>query len=77
MFVEPIVPSPTLYVFGAGHCALATYHVARSVGFDVVIIDDREAFANRERFDAKAIIVAELDVAMLQLFRMHRPISFR
>lgn len=68
VFVEPIVPSPTLYVFGAGHCALATYHVARSVGFDVVIVNDREAFANRERFpDAKAIIAAELEVAILQL----------
>lgn len=68
VFVEPIVPSPTLYIFGAGHCALATYRVARSVGFDVVIIDDREAFANRERFpDAKGIIVAELEVAVLQL----------
>ena len=68
IFVEPVVPSPTLYVFGAGHCALATYRAARSVGFEVVIVDDREAFANRERFpDAKAIIVAELDVAVLQL----------
>lgn len=68
IFVEPIVPSPVLYVFGAGHCGLATYRAALSVGFEVVVIDDREAFANRERFpDAKAIIVAELDVAVLQL----------
>lgn len=68
IFVEPIVPSPTLYLFGAGHCGLATYRIAGSAGFDVVVIDDREAFANRERFpEAKGIIVAELDVAVLQL----------
>lgn len=68
IFVEPIVPNPTLYIFGAGHTGLATYRVARSAGFDVVIVDDREAFANRERFpDAKGIVVAELDLAVLQL----------
>ncbi len=68
IFIEPIVPSPTLYIFGAGHTGLATYRVARSAGFDVVIVDEREAFANRERFpDAKAIIVAELEVAALQI----------
>lgn len=68
IFVEPIVPNPTLYVFGAGHTGLATYRIARSAGFDVVVVDDREAFANRERFpDAKGIVVAELDVAVLQL----------
>ena len=68
IFVEPIVPNPTLYIFGAGHTGLATYRIARSAGFDVVVVDDREAFANRERFpDAKGIVVAELDVAVLQL----------
>ena len=68
IFVEPIVPNPTLYIFGAGHTGLATYRVARSAGFDVVVVDNREAFANRERFpDAKGIVVAELDVAVLQL----------
>lgn len=68
IFVEPIVPSPTLYIFGAGHTGLATYRVARSAGFDVVIVDDRGDFANRERFpDAKDIVVAELDSAMAQL----------
>ena len=68
IFIEPIVPNPTLYIFGAGHTGLATYRIARSAGFEVVIVDDREAFANRERFpDAKGIVVAELDVAVLQL----------
>ena len=68
IFVEPIVPNPTLYIFGAGHTGLATYRGARSAGFDVVVVDNREAFANRERFpDAKGIVVAELDVAVLQL----------
>jgi len=68
IFVEAIAPNPTLYLFGAGHTGLATYRSALSAGFDVVVVDDRPEFANRERFpDAKGIVVAELDVAVLQL----------
>jgi xanthine dehydrogenase accessory factor len=68
VFVEPIVPNPTLYIFGAGHTGLATYRIARSAGFDVVMVDERKAFANRDRYpDAKDIVVAELDKAMAQL----------
>ena len=68
VFVEPIVPAPTLYLFGAGHCGLATYRVARSAGFEVVVVDEREAFANRERFpEAKGFVAAEFDVAVLQI----------
>ena len=37
IFIEPIVPSPTLYIFGAGHTGLATYRVARSAGSAVSI----------------------------------------
>ena len=68
IFVEPIAPNPTLYLFGAGHTGLATYRTALSAGFDVVVVDERPEFANRDRFpDAKGIVVAELDVAVLQL----------
>ena len=57
-----------LYIFGAGHVGLSTYHSARAAGFEVVVVDDREAFANRERYpEAKEILVAELDAAMAQL----------
>ncbi|MBS1161185.1 MAG: hypothetical protein H6R15_3604 [Proteobacteria bacterium] len=68
IYIEPIIATPTLYLFGAGHVGLATYRIARSAGFDVVLIDDRTAFANRERYpEAKHIIVAELDAAMASL----------
>jgi xanthine dehydrogenase accessory factor len=55
IFVEPILATPTLYLFGGGHVSLAISKVAALAGFDTVIADDREAFANRERFpDATA-----------------------
>src|SRR6266705_275672 len=50
IFVEPVLPVPVLYLFGAGHVSQNLYRVARIAGFDVVAVDDREAYANRERF---------------------------
>ncbi len=50
IFIEPILAIPTLYLFGGGHISLAVEQVARLAGFDSVVIDDRPAFANRERF---------------------------
>jgi xanthine dehydrogenase accessory factor len=50
IFVEPILSTPTLYLFGAGHVSLYISKVAAVAGFETIICDDREAFANRERF---------------------------
>ncbi len=68
VFVEPILPVSTLYIFGAGHVAFSLYKVARMAGFDVVITDDRETYANRERFpDARDIYAEEYEQVMAQL----------
>lgn len=59
-YVEQIAPKPTLLLAGAGHVGNATSKIAAMVDFNVVIIDDRAGYANRERFpEAKQIIVAE------------------
>jgi xanthine dehydrogenase accessory factor len=50
IFVEPILPQPTLYLFGGGHISTALALVAGQAGFEIGIVDDRETFANRERF---------------------------
>jgi xanthine dehydrogenase accessory factor len=68
VFVEPVLPISTLYIFGAGHVAFSLYKVARMAGFDVVITDDRETYANRERFpDARDIYADEYETVMSQL----------
>ena len=68
IYVEPIVVAPRLYIFGAGHVALSTYRIAQSAGFEVTIIDEREAFANRERYpEARDIVVAPYAAAMKAL----------
>jgi xanthine dehydrogenase accessory factor len=68
IFVEPVLPPAPLYIFGAGHVAINLYRVAHNAGFDVTIIDDREAYANRERFpDAKDVIAEDFERAMARL----------
>ncbi|HUN85142.1 MAG TPA: XdhC/CoxI family protein [Terracidiphilus sp.] len=68
VFVEPVMPSPRLYIFGAGHVGLAVYKVASLAGFETVIADDREQFANRERFpEVHEIHSGEMDETMSRL----------
>jgi len=50
VFVEPILPQPRAFIFGAGHISKSLSKVAHLAGFATVIIDDRESFANRDRF---------------------------
>jgi xanthine dehydrogenase accessory factor len=50
IFVEPILPQPVLYLFGGGHISTALARVAGQAGFEIGIVDDREMYANRERF---------------------------
>lgn len=50
VFVEPIIPQPRAFIFGAGHISKSLSKVATMAGFATVIVDDREQFANRERF---------------------------
>jgi xanthine dehydrogenase accessory factor len=59
VYIEPIEPSPELYIVGAGHVGTHLAHLAQAVGFHVHVVDDREKFANRERFPAASEVVAE------------------
>ncbi len=62
IFVEPILPPAVVYVFGAGHVGLNVYKVARIAGFEVVVVDDRELYASRERFpEAREVLAGDMD----------------
>jgi len=68
IFIEPILPAAVLYLFGAGHISHHLSKAVSQVGFDVTVIDDRDHYANRERFpDAKEVIAEDFDRAMAQL----------
>ena len=59
VYIEPIEPSPELYVIGAGHVGYQLAIMAQEVGFQVHVVDDREKFASRERFPNAAEVVTE------------------
>jgi len=50
IFVEPVTPEPRAFIFGGGHVSKSISKIANMAGFATVVIDDREAFANPERF---------------------------
>lgn len=58
IFLEPIMSDPKLVILGAGHLGQALARLGHFLGFQTLVVDDREQFANRERFpDAHEIYV--------------------
>lgn len=61
VYIDPLAPQASLYIIGAGHVGWHLARSAREVGFRIHVIDDREKFANRERFpDAGEIVVDDI-----------------
>jgi xanthine dehydrogenase accessory factor len=64
LFFEPLVGAPILYLFGAGHVAKPTAHIAALCGFTVRVFDQRAEMATKDRFpEAGELIVDDLTVA--------------
>lgn len=65
---EPVFPRERLIVLGGGHISVPTCEIAARCGFSVVVIDDREEFANKERFpDASETICDSYQDALKRL----------
>jgi xanthine dehydrogenase accessory factor len=58
--VDPLEPNPTLFVIGAGHVGWHLARTAGEAGFRLVVVDDREKFANAGRFPGAEIVVAPI-----------------
>ncbi len=68
IFIEPVLPAPLLYIFGAGHVSLALFKAATNAGFDVIVADDREAYANVERFPgARQVLASDFEQTLAEL----------
>lgn len=50
VFLERHGGAPRLYLFGAGHVAREVAALARNVGFQVTVVDERRDWATAERF---------------------------
>jgi xanthine dehydrogenase accessory factor len=68
VFLEVVEPQPTLVVVGAGHIAVPLARMGKMLSFEVIVLDDREKFANRERFpDSDRVIAADFGPTLADL----------
>ena len=60
-FAEPVRPLPRLIIAGAGHVGRAVAHMGRLLEFEVIAVDDRPEYANRDNVpDADRLIVGDI-----------------
>ncbi len=55
--VDPLEPTPQLYIVGAGHVGLHLARAAADAGFRIHVVDDREKFASADRFPGADLVV--------------------
>lgn len=67
-YIEAYTTPPTLVIAGGGHVSKALAQIAKSVGFRLFILDDREEFANAERFpEAEIVQVGDYEAGLQSL----------
>lgn len=60
--LDPVHTGGTCYIFGGGHVSYAVANVLRTLEFHIVVIDDREKFANPQRFPfCDTMVLSEFD----------------
>jgi xanthine dehydrogenase accessory factor len=64
VFLTVHVPAPRLVITGAVHISQALAPIGKLVGYDVVIVDPRTAFASEERFPDVKVIAQWPDEAL-------------
>jgi len=67
IFLEALAMPPLLAIVGATHVGQALAHLAKAVGYRVVVADPRTALANAERFPAMEILAAWPEEALATL----------
>jgi xanthine dehydrogenase accessory factor len=72
VLVEPILPQPTVFILGAGHIGFAVARMAKITGFEVVVIDERPAYANKERFPDAGHIYVEDPAGMVPKLNINK-----
>ncbi|HDP36433.1 MAG TPA: xanthine dehydrogenase [Candidatus Atribacteria bacterium] len=72
VFIDVLQPKEEVLIFGAGHIAVYVSKLMKMIGFKVTVIDDREEFANKERFpEADEIIAEDIKKALSHLKITH------
>lgn len=64
----PVLPRITLLIVGGGHVGLSVAQLAAAVDFDIWVLDDRQAYANAERFpQAQRVLVGDIGTTLQEL----------
>jgi xanthine dehydrogenase accessory factor len=65
VFVDVFAEPPEVVIIGGGHVGRSLATVAKFLGFRLAVIDDREEFANRERFpEADTVIAGDIEATL-------------
>ena len=72
VFLDPITGAQRLIIAGAGHIAQPLAQLGSMLGFHVTVIDDRAAFANRERFPGADKIIVRPFAAAIEALDLDR-----
>jgi xanthine dehydrogenase accessory factor len=64
VLVEPLEVAATAVICGAGHVGRAVAPVALGAGFRVVVLDDREEFADPRRFPGAGVVLTPFEGAL-------------
>lgn len=57
LYVEPVFRAGKVYIFGGGHVGKALVPVLSTIGFPVVMFDNREALAKKENYPCASEVV--------------------
>lgn len=72
VFIDVIVPPPTLVVVGGVHIAIALTALARTLGYRTVVVDPRGVFGSSERFPHADRLMSEWPADALEEIGLHR-----
>ena len=70
IFYHAVTPKPRLFVIGAVHISQSLVYMAQISGYEVILIDPREHFANKKRFP-KCKIINEWPDNALEKFNLN------
>ena len=59
IYIDPVLPDPELFIFGAGHVAKAVAEAAKAAGFKITVFDDRAKYATTERFPGANVVLVK------------------
>ncbi|WP_057555426.1 XdhC family protein [Paraclostridium sordellii] len=61
-YIKVFKPKPKILIIGAGHVGSALYKISKTLDFYSIIVDDRDEFANKQRFkDANEVYSGDID----------------